>query len=320
MTGDGPASEVLPYATPAAFRAALNARFRAIAKEGEYTLQQLGRQFAYDRLLARIFSGADAELWVLKGGGALLVRLDGARHSLDLDLYRAEQDLAGAEQALRDAAATGLGDFFGFTIGPATPLIDITKGVRLSIQATIGRPFERFSVDLIGNVAMTGTPDLAAPILAASMPGLRTPPYRLYPIADHVADKVCAIIELHSGADGIMRASTRIKDLVDLVTVAATQRVDAAALSVALQSETARRSIPLATGFDVPDHASWGPGYVKLAGSVRALVESDAGGANGSLVIFSVGLSLARAFVDPVLSQGRWSGWWDPETLSWSDR
>ncbi|QTB90050.1 nucleotidyl transferase AbiEii/AbiGii toxin family protein [Bifidobacterium saguini] len=46
---------------------------------------------------------------------------------------------------------------------------------------------------------------------------LETYPYRLYPIANQIADKVCAVVELIHG-----RESTRIKDLVDLVTIAIT--------------------------------------------------------------------------------------------------
>ena len=82
-------------------------------------LSDLHRQFAYDRLLCRVFS-ADPDRWVLKGAIAMLARLEGiSRHSLDVDLlYSRADDLREAEEALRSAAAGDLGDHFRFTIGP----------------------------------------------------------------------------------------------------------------------------------------------------------------------------------------------------------
>lgn len=54
-------------------------RFVAIAKaDATYTLDELQRQFAYDRALARLFTAPDADGWVLKGAGALLARLEQA--------------------------------------------------------------------------------------------------------------------------------------------------------------------------------------------------------------------------------------------------
>ncbi len=68
-------------------------------------LCDLRRQFAYDRLLARVFS-REPEAWVLKGATALLARLEGsARHTLDIDLYRLGARLDEAEVALRAAAS-----------------------------------------------------------------------------------------------------------------------------------------------------------------------------------------------------------------------
>jgi hypothetical protein len=89
----------LPYATAAAFRTALKDRFTAIAKDDRrYTVDELQRQFAYDRVLARLFTSPDADMWVLKGAGALLARLEHARHSKDIDVYfavRAAEAAAG---------------------------------------------------------------------------------------------------------------------------------------------------------------------------------------------------------------------------------
>src|SRR6266545_3261685 len=77
---------VFPGALPAAFRAALTDRLKNLAASSAFTVAELQRQFAYDRLLARIFRAPDAQRWVLKGATALLARLDVARHSKDVDL------------------------------------------------------------------------------------------------------------------------------------------------------------------------------------------------------------------------------------------
>ena len=79
--------ESRPYATPAAFRRALTDRLSAIATpNGPWPLPDLQRQFAYDRLLHRLYlldSG-----WILKGATALLAREIAVRHTIDIDVYR----------------------------------------------------------------------------------------------------------------------------------------------------------------------------------------------------------------------------------------
>lgn len=49
------------YATPGAFRTALTDKLRNLAERGPWNLQQLRRQFAYDRLLERLYM-LDGEL------------------------------------------------------------------------------------------------------------------------------------------------------------------------------------------------------------------------------------------------------------------
>lgn len=60
------------YATPAAFRRALEDRLQIIGKKEGVDLQRLRRQVAFDRLLARLFQAGDPKQlpWVLKGGYA----------------------------------------------------------------------------------------------------------------------------------------------------------------------------------------------------------------------------------------------------------
>lgn len=116
---------VFPYRTAASFRTALKDRLTTIANgDDRYTVNELQRQFAYDRALARLFTAEGAERWVLKGAGALLARLERARHSLDIDLYYAQQSAAAddAVSALRLALERDIGDHFQFDVVKVVPL------------------------------------------------------------------------------------------------------------------------------------------------------------------------------------------------------
>ena len=106
------------YGSPGAFRRALTDRLRAIAVESRWALPHLQRQFAYDRLLVRLYAIDDG--WIVKGAAALLARDLGVRATIDVDVYRARaREVAEAE--LRDAAGHDIGDWFRFEIGPAVP-------------------------------------------------------------------------------------------------------------------------------------------------------------------------------------------------------
>jgi hypothetical protein len=220
----------VPYASAVAFRAALRARLSAVAKaSGGHGLDELQRQFAYDRLLARAFTGPDSQRWVLKGAGALLARLPQARHSRDLDLAflaidneRVDDDLDAAVGSLREATDRDLGDHFRFEVVRVSQLQEAAQGRRLHLVAYLGTRYATFHVDVVVGTAMTDAPELAPPFTSVDIPGLVRPAYRLFPLADHIADKLCAITEVHDQG-GVARPSTRIKDLVDLTLIASTQ-------------------------------------------------------------------------------------------------
>jgi hypothetical protein len=213
------------------------------------TLGDLQRRFTYDRLLARVFT-AEPDHWVLKGAGAILARLPtAARHSKDIDLYRTDGDLTQAHRALAAAAAVDLGDHFRFTLGPAQPLTQGASALRVPITAYLGpTEFASFHADLVTNLTMTATPD-DVPALVEIDLGLLQPRYRAYPVVDHIADKVCAMLKTHLRAGGDPIASTRYRDLVDLATFARTSEIDGAALSKALRSEPSGETSPSLTIF-----------------------------------------------------------------------
>ena len=74
------------YTSPAAMRIALEERINRTARESNQDIARLRRQVAFDRLLARIFSGPHSNRMVLKGGYAIELRLHKARTTKDIDL------------------------------------------------------------------------------------------------------------------------------------------------------------------------------------------------------------------------------------------
>jgi hypothetical protein len=307
------ASPSLPYASAAAFRAALRARLSAAAKAyGGHGLDELQRQFAYDRLLARAFTGPDSQRWVLKGAGALLARLPQARHSRDLDLAflvpdseRVDDDLDEALESLQEAVDRDLGDHFRFEVLRVSPLQEAAKGRRLHLVAYLGTRYAAFHVDVVVGTTMTGAPELAQPLTSVDIPGLVRPTYRLFPLADHIADKLCAIIEIHDQG-GAPRPSTRIKDLVDLALIASTQRPQARTLRHAVIGGCAHRRMRVPERFAVPDVEVWRAGYPAKAREAAGVVPD-----------FAEAVKLVAALLDPILA-GTAAGVWNPKSASWS--
>ncbi len=301
---------VLGYANPNSLRQGIADRLRqfARARGSSVQLDDLLRQFAYDRLLCRVFT-ADPDRWVLKGATAMLARLDGiARHTRDVDLYNRIDTLRAAERELRSAAAIDLGDLFRFSIGPAKANInESVSSARMSVVSTLGlKEFARFHIDLVTSQEMTGSPELAPPLLPIELPGLTRTSYRIYPIADHIADKVCALLEVHSRFDGSTVGSTRFRDLVDLTTFARATTVEADALTVALETLATRRRLTLPRELTKPPGSHWTEGYIKVQLETPNSQDPDLDSA-----IATVG-----RFLNPVLS-GRSQGRWDPVALIW---
>lgn len=293
----------LRYETPSAFRRALKDRFGQIARtDRRYTLDELQRQFAYDRALARLFSSPDADRWVLKGAGALLARLATARHSKDVDVFfnATGADADDAVDALQAALRIDLGDHFDFDITRVTPLHEEAKGARVHVNARLGpTAFANFHIDVVVGTAMTGTPDILAPLTPLDIEGLVRPYYRVFPLADHLADKLCAIIGTYAGG-GEPASSTRVKDLVDIAIIATTQTISSQALRIAVVTNAALRMLTLPERFAIPDQLGWATRYPRVAAH-----------APGPVSDYDTAVNLARAVFDPVLNATA-TGAWDP--------
>jgi hypothetical protein len=290
------------YGSPGAFRRALTDKLRDLATRSRWTLQQLQRQMAYDRLLERLYLVDEG--WIIKGATALLARDIGVRGTIDIDLYR-EVAREIAETDLRRAAALDIGDWFRFEIGPPRPHAD-TGGARLPVTALVGNTvWVQFHVDLVGtDLRMTGEPEDVPPLARVVMPDVEQHGYRAYPLVDHVADKICAILERH----GLTEApSTRFRDLVDLVAIVVAASVDAEPQMAALRSEADRRGLQLPDQFAVPDRVLWEPGYTAEAG--RSLLPTAR--------TLDEALATVTPCLDPLLGATA-RGRWDPRNGRWT--
>jgi hypothetical protein len=290
------------YASPAAFRAALTGRLKNIATTSRWQMPQLQRQVAYDRLLVRLYLQDSG--WIVKGAIALLARDLGVRATNDIDGFRhASREVA--EALLREAAAQDIGDWFRFEVGPGNPAGDGSEATRLPVAAYIGSTVrQNFHVDLAGeSLHMTGEPEEVPSLARLGMPNVEEVGYRVYPLVDHVADKVMATFQ----RCGQSRSpSTRYKDLVDLVAIVTVASIEAEQQRIALRSEAERRGIPQSSRFDVPDGTLWERGYRAEAG--RSLLPAAR--------TLDDALAIVRAFADPALD-GTAVGTWDPASGEW---
>lgn len=290
------------YGSPRAFRRALTDRLRSIAAESRWALPQLQRQFAYDRLLERLYAVDDG--WIVKGATALLARDLGVRATIDVDVYRARsREVAEAE--LREAAGRDIGDWFRFEMGAGRAVGDGDSGVRLSTVAYVGvTEWANFHIDLVGSdLRMTGEPESTPPLAEVAMPDVEQHGYRVYPLVDHVADKVVAIFQQYGDQQ---RPSTRYKDLVDLVSIATGASVAAFPQATALASEAERRGVVLPARFAIPHRALWEPSYAAEAG--RSLLPVGR--------TLTDALAIVGTFVDPLLD-GTAAGTWDLRAGRW---
>lgn len=249
------------------------------------------RQAYFDRFLCRVFSEGDTSEWLLKGGTGMLARVPDSRSTKDVDLYRADLTLDAALAELRRLASIDLGDHFRFEYathemisgGDEQPYTD---GYRVSFEIYIGAARKgRVNVDLVVSVGITGEIVVAQPANRLALPRLVSTDYRLYPVVDQIADKVCATVADYAG-----KPSSREKDLVDLVIFALTHDVDARSLRSAVETEARRRGLAPMSTLTIP--AGSGAQYRKEIGSTPY-------GRDFGAVEAAVGLM--REFLDPVL-------------------
>lgn len=192
-----------------------------------------------------------------------------------------------------------------FEVGPAVQIHAAgAQAARAKVETFIStKLWCAFQVDLVAaGIELTGHPDPVRPLTDIEILASPRKTWQAYPLVDHIADKVCAILERHQG-----QLSTRYKDLVDLVAIVHHATVAASLQSKALVKEGRRRGLSLPRTFDVPDRQMWGQGYRAEARRTTGLAETDLDSALAAVV----------PFLDPILDDTA-TGRWDPVARAWA--
>lgn len=257
------------YTSAAAFRQALEAHLRQHAQQSGMSLIRLRKAVTFERLLARLLVVAP-DRWLLKGALALDFRLGAqARATQDMDLGRVD-DADAATADLLAAQACDLGDFFIFSSQRTTRLDALRDGaaVRYHVHAELaGRTFQDVIVDSgfdaraadarAEKSEVIATPDLLgfAGIAPISVPALT--------LDYHVAEKLHAYTRGY-GETGVIE-STRVKDLIDLVLIAALASFAAERVRAALDGVFSYRGLQALPMAVPPPPTGWQRPYVVLA-------------------------------------------------------
>lgn len=209
----------MQYETPAAFRAALDARLANRARDTGIDLQRLRRRVVFERLLVRLDLGAP-ERWIVKGGMALEVRLgDRARSTRDLDLALRDADVDGAvvrELVIDCVSHDAEHDWFEFLVGQPTSISPDDAGRpgwRFEVNARLGgQTFARVRLEVVARadeITKTRRVDLPGVL---DFVGLPTHKVEIVDPEQHFAEKMHALTRTYGD-----RPNSRVRDLPDLV-------------------------------------------------------------------------------------------------------
>jgi hypothetical protein len=270
------------------------------------------RQARFDRFLCRVFAEGEQSEWLLKGGLSMLARVPRSRTTKDVDLAALRAPgLAEAERALAGLVEADLGDHLTFRLVRSTPtgLGENQPGVATRryffacIDADYDTQVDTVVVDVVVGPPPVGRPEVVQP---ANRLHLRRPlvtfPYRLYPVTDQIADKVCATMDTQYPGG---KRSSRVKDLVDLVLIAHSQAVDLDELRAAIAAKRDLSQIAPFEHFDIP--AGWARTYPATAKGVPAAESFSA----------QTAADLVASVIDPALGERANPAAWDPQALAW---
>ena len=263
-------AEPRSYSTAEAFRRALEARLKRASLTDQIDVNDLRRQVAFDRLLARLFRDAPVP-WALKGGYAMELRLQVSRSTMDIDLtlQRVPAGAVGSSdtnrlvrEMLQSAAGNPLGDWFEYMIGP--PVMDLTAapygGARYPVEARMdARIFARFHLDVgIGDVVMQPLETVACQDWLG-FAGIQRPQVQMIPREQQFAEKI------HAYTLPRNTANSRVKDLVDLALLIGSGGLDKQRILDALGLTFERRGTHDLPADLLPPPADWKTPFQALA-------------------------------------------------------
>ena len=255
------------------------------------------RQARYDRFLSRVFANGEESEWLLKGGLSMLARVPRTRTTKDVDLAAPHAaDLHGAEQALSALVAVDLGDHLTFRLIRSIPTGLGDNQIGTETRRLIYGCFDvdndsqvdTVTVDVVVGPEPTGTPEIVEPAnrLLLARP-LIAHSYRLFPVTDQIADKVCATMSTN---------------------YAGNKRSSRGELRAAITTKLAISGMEPFHHFDIP--ADWKRTYPATAKGVPLAQTYTA----------ETAASLVARFIDPALTNDPEPAEWDPHELQWISR
>jgi hypothetical protein len=278
-------------------------RAKSQAVNGELAL----RQVATNQLLHRI-NTVDSTAFTVKGGTALHARNITDRFTKDIDMRGGSADLGLAMQKMREALLVDLHDGLEFQLDrePTTLTGQDTggyQGLRMSIDCIqSGRVFATVKLDLVTGPPPFGEPEASSAPLQVKIPELTPATVTLYPIEDHIADKVAATLASYRHNTD----STRVRDLHDLCALAGAAAPNGGVLTEVLEFERLRRRLGEITAFAAPE--AWRLRWPSLvAKDPHSAVPVD----------FDDAVAVVKRMIDPILTGDVRAETWDPQAQRW---
>ncbi len=293
------------YATPPAFKQALEKRLRNASTSGT-DFARRRQLLVFDRFLARV-TQALGDAVTLKGGLVIELRLARARTTKDVDprLMGSPEEVL---DKLQEAGRLDLGEFMRFEVRLDRLHPDIQgdgmkcDGYRFRAECRLagkiyGRPF---GVDVAFGDPLVQEPDVVVADDLLAFAGIEAPTLRLYPVVSHVAEK------LHAYTMPRPRPNSRVKDLPDLALLGSVGELDAETLRTALnRTFTFRETHPLPVSLPNPP-SFWMQPYAAMATADdlewQTLTEVH---------------EAAATFLDPALGGSVAQGTWAPDRWRW---
>jgi hypothetical protein len=289
--------------TPAGFRTQLLQRLRNEALRAGIPAQRLQQCVAFERLLARLPHDGT---WILKGGFALQLRYGlHARPTRDVDLRTSQDPATALDRLRRTVAATTVADNFSFEFGEVVQEMQGAPGgtVRVRVVARVaGLELTAFHIDLSSGDALVDPPDLLHGSNLLQFAGMAPVEFPAYPVTHHLAEK------LHAYTLPRSHENTRVRDLVDLVIIVATETVEPEQLSRAAEATFAARGTHRIPERLIEPPASWAQPFAVIAAEAGSLPTTD----------LWEGHALAAQFWDPFLTNRAIGQVWLPDQRRWS--
>ena len=245
----------------------------------------------------------------MKGGHAVLARTVDARATRDIDLLSRGDSLDAAVEELKRLATVDLGDFATFEFMRATPIKtedEYRSGLNVRFRCLIGaKPVQDVSIDLVVDDVALENIDIVVPADRLEVRDVEVCDYAVYPVECALADKLCGIIETHDG-----RASSRVKDLVDIAVIATSMSVDGAKLQKRIATELEARKLSRPDAFGIPNvwRTSRSSTYANMAKQARLPPEAAS---------LESAVTLAKKLLDPAIGSLSDGMSWIPESAQW---